>query len=257
MQKYDNVLIACTSAGGLNLPTDLGSYYKLPLQQNLIGVDSYRIKSLSIPNTYYTIQANALKFGLTGNVTGALSFTVPAGNYTADKLKTYLETQYLAVSGTTITVSFTSPDFKVIIQRTAGADATISITATELALAGMTSILGFNAAIALNTTLTAQQVFNLTGPRQILVQSNTLNPGYNMLSKGGKYVRSNVIFESWASGNSGDYRINQIPGEWCSMQNVTNISSLDLYLTDENEVPLMLNGYPWSIAIEFRTKKNE
>lgn len=257
MQKYDTVLVACSSAAGLNLPTDLGSYYKLFFQQNIMGVESYRIKSLSIPNTFYTIKANALVFGLQGDVSGHVSFALPAANYSADQLSTYIVAQFLAVTGTTISVSFTSPDFKVIIQRTAGTDNTIAISATELALAGMTSILGFSAAIPANTTLTAQQIFNITGPSQLLVQSATLNPGYNMISKNGKYVRSNVIFQTWASGNGKDYRINQIPGDFCSLANVTNLASLDLYLTDENEDPIDLNGYPWNIAIEFRTQKNE
>ncbi len=257
MEKWSTLVIGATSAEGLNLPTDLGSYYKLPFQQNVTDIQAFRIKDCEVPNTFYTIQANALVFGLQGNVTGAQSLAVPAGNYTADKLKTYIETAWLALTGTTISISFTAPDFKVIIQRTAGTDATIAITATQLALAGMTSILGFSAAIPANTTITAQQIFNITGPKKIYVYSAALNTGNNMIAKDGVFQRSNMIWSVWRVGNSGDIITNQIPSDWYQFQTPQKLSSLDLSLTDENGTQLNLNGYAWSITLEFRQARGQ
>jgi len=256
MEKYGTLLVSATSAEGLNLPTDLGSAFKLPFQQAIPNVEQFRIKQVVVPNTFYTIQSGALVFGLQGNVTGHQSVAVPAGNYTADALKTFLESAFLALTGDTITVSFTSPDFKIIVALTAGPDASIAISATELALAGMTSILGFNAAIPANTVITAQQVFNITGPKAIYVMSNTLNFGYNMVSRDNVYKRSNIIWAVWRSGNSGDYITNQIPSSWYNLGTPQTLTSLDLYLEDEGGNAINLNGYPWSITFEFLQKKN-
>lgn len=256
MENYSSVLLTCTSAEGLNLPTDLGSYFKLSFQQNIVDVLSYRIKQVVIPNTFYTIKSGQLVFGLQGNVTGHQNILIPAGNYTADQLSTYIATAWLALTGTTITVSFTSPDFKVIIARTAGVDATIAISATELALTGMTSILGFNAAIPANTVITAQQIFNITGPKAIYVMSNTLNTNYNMVSKDGQYIRANIIWAVWRVGNMGDLISNIIPSDFYQFNTPQKFSSLDLYLCDENLENIDLNGFPWSITLELRQKRN-
>jgi len=195
-------------------------------------------------------------FGLKGNVSGSQSYAVPAGSYSSLQLATQIAAGWFALTGTTITLTFSNPDYKLVVARTGGTDATIEITATELALAGMGSILGFYSVIAPSTSLTASNVFLITGPQKILVCSNTLNTGRNMISKNGTYVRSNVIFATWRQGNSGALSSDIIPTDWQMFQTPQKLSSIDLYLTDENEVPLDLNGYPWSITLEFRQKRN-
>lgn len=254
--NYDTLTIACTSAEGLTLPTDLGSAYRLSVLQNVSDILAYRIKDVVIPQTYYTIKAGELVFGLQGNVTGAQSIAIPPGNYSSLQLAAYIEAAWLALTGTTITVSFASVDFKVIVTRTAGVDATISITATQLALSGMGSILGFYATIAAAASIKASNTFNITGPKKILVCSTVLNTGRNMISKNGMFVRSNVIYASYRIGNQGSLSNDIIPGDWQVFQTPQKLSSIDLYLTDENEQEVMLNGYPWSITLEFRQAKN-
>ena len=261
--QYDSALISCTSSEGLNLPTDLGSAFTLPLQSNLTDVVSYRIKDVSVPQTYYNITAGNQSFAMNGNVTGNQNITIPPGNYTSSQLASYISTAWLALTGTTITLDFSQPSFKLVVTRTAGVDATISINATNLLFGSMTRIFGFNANIALNTTLTAQTVFNLGGPNKILVQSVALNTGRNMAglnilgtTGGGQIQQNNVIWAVYKQGNVGDYINNPIPSDWYSFSTPQKLTKLDFYLTDENNTALALNGYSWSITIEIRQKKN-
>ncbi len=254
--NYDTLIISSTSAEGLNLPIDTGSAYRLSVLQNVINIRAFRVKDVVVPNTYYTIKTGQLVFGLRGNVSGDQSYAVPAGSYSSTQLATQIANAWLALTGTTITLTFSNPDFKLVVARTAGTDATIEITATQLALAGMGSVLGFYSAVGPAASITASNVFNITGPQKLLVCSATLNTGNNMISKNGSYVRSNVIYATWRQGNSGSLSSDIIPGDWQVFQTPQKLSSIDLYLTDENEVPIELNGYPWSITLEFRQDKN-
>lgn len=254
--KYDSLIISSTSAEGLNLPIDTGSAYRLSVLQNVINVREYRVKDVVVPNTYYTIKTGQLVFGLQGNITGNQSIAVPPGNYTSVQLAAQIQNSWFTLTGTNITLNFSNPNFKLVISVLGGADATVAITPTQLALAGMGSVLGFYSAIPTSASITASNVFNITGPQKILVCSTVLNTGMNMISKNGTYVRSNVIYATWRQGNQGALSSDIIPGDWQVFQTPQKLSSIDLYLTDENEVPIELNGYPWSITLELHQDKN-
>jgi hypothetical protein len=263
MERYDTILISSSSSEALNLPIDLGSAYRMPLLQNIVNVESFRVKDVSVPRTFYTILEGQLVFGLHGNATLDQSIIIPAGNYTASQLSAYISAQWLLLTGTQITVDFSSPQFRVIITRTAGIDATISITATQIALAGMGSIMGFFQAIPLAVSITASNMFHIFGPNKILVNSSTLDTNNNMIShsilhngRDGQYIRSNVIFALYANGNMGDIMSSIIPGDFIQFQTPQKISSLDFSLTDEDGNAINLNGSAWTITIELRQRKN-
>lgn len=260
MENYDTVLISSCSSEGLNLPVALGSAYKLPLRQNVSDILSYRVKDVSVPLTFYTIKTGDLVFGLRGNVSGDIQYAVPQGNYTDVTLASTIAAGYLAASGTTITVSFAAPDFKVVVTRTAGVDATIQVTATQIALAGMSSILGFYTATAAATSVTADKTFHITGPNKIIVQSQALNTGRNMHSDNSDGTNSiklsNIIFAIWVTGNEGGVVNNIIPSDWYQFATPQKLTQLDFVLTDESGSEIQLNGYPWSITIELRQAKN-
>lgn len=260
---YDTALISCASSEGLNLPVDQGSAYSMPIQSNLNDVISYRVKDVSIPQTYYNITTGNQTFSLFGSTTGNQNIVIPPGNYTSTQLSGYISVAWLALTGTNITLDFAQPSLKLVVTRTGGVDATIAITAAQLAFTSMTRVFGFTAALGLATSLTAQGGFNLGGPNKILVQSVALNTGRNMsginitgTSGGGQIQKNNVIWAVYKQGNAGDYINNQIPSDWYSFQTPQKLGKIDLYLTDENNQPLDLNGYSWSITIELRQKKD-
>jgi hypothetical protein len=261
-ENYDTALIVSSSAKGLNLPLVNGSAYSLPLDTQLLNVEAYRVKTVDIPRTFYTIKTGALVFGLQGNVTGSQNIAIPAGNYSAVQLSNYIAAAWFTLTATTITLDFLQPNFKLRITRTGGADATIAITATELALAGMSSILGFYSAIPAATVLNASNVFRIYGPTEILVCSAALNLNLNQQSVnplttglGGKFKRSNVIYMMPNYGNTGSFNNGIIPNDWQIFQTPQNLNKIDLYLEDMDLTPIDLNGYPWGIAIEFRMKR--
>lgn len=254
--NHDSLIISSTSAEGLNLPIDTGSAYKLSVLQNVINIREYRVKDVVIPNTYYTIKAGQLTFALQGNVTGNSSVAVPPGNYTSAQLATQIQNSWFTATGTNISLNFGNPNFRLVVTVTGGVDATIAITATQLSAIGMGSVLGFYATRPAATSVTASNSFNITGPQKILVCSTVLNTGMNMISKNGAYVRSNVIYAVWRQGNQGSLSSDIIPGDWQVFQTPQKLSSIDLYLTDENEDPIDLNGYAWSITLEFHQDKN-
>lgn len=262
MQTYDTATIHANSGEALNLPTALGSFFSAPVQNPLNRVYAYRVKNVTVPRTYYTIKTGDLVFGLQGSTTGAQQIAVAEGNYTFIQLSTYIQTQWFTLTGTTITLNFNQPNFRLEITRTGGVDATIAITAPQLALAGMGRILGFNSVIAPTTLLVAQATFHITGPTDILACSNTLSSNgtlrlNSVLNNGldGKYVKDNVIMMMPGVGNSGAYVSSQIPGEWQQFAVLKSISSLDFYLIDQSGNPINLNGYSWSIQVEFRMQK--
>lgn len=261
-ENYDTCIFASSSAEALNLPIALGSRYSLPLKTQLLDVEAYRIKTVDVPRSFYTIKTGDLRFGLQGNITGSQSMAIPAGNYTFVQLSQYIQTQWFSLVGTNITVDFTQPNFKLVIQRTGGADANIAITATELALPGMSPILGFYSAIGAATTIVASNVFNINGPASIYVCSSRLNFGQNqrassILHNGtdGQYIRSDVIFQMPNFGNMGAWNNGQIPSDWMVFPIPQNIANLDFYLTDASGTELQLNGRAWNISIEFRMTK--
>lgn len=261
-ENYDTCIFASSSAEALNLPINLGSRYSLPLRTQLLDVEAYRIKTVDVPRSFYTIKTGDLRFGLQGNITGSQSMAIPAGNYTFVQLSQYIQTQWFSLVGTNITVDFTQPNFKLVVQRTGGADANIAITATELALPGMSPILGFYSAIGAATTIVASNVFNINGPASIYVCSSRLNFGQNqrassILHNGtdGQYIRSDVIFQMPNFGNMGAWNNGQIPSDWMVFPIPQNIANLDFYLTDASGTELQLNGRAWNISIEFRMTK--
>lgn len=259
---FDTSVMAISSSSALNLPTALGSYFRLPLKTQLLDVFAYRIKNIDVPRTFYTIKTGELTFGLQGITTGAQQLVIPAGNYTYVQLQTYIQTQWVALTGTSITVDFGGPQFKLVVTRTAGTDATIAITATQLALPGMTRILGFNAAIPTAVSLTAQLIFHLIGPNEIYVTSTVLNLGNNMQSSSvlhngldGQISKTNIIYMMPQYGNMGSYVNSVIPGEWQYFGTTQNLQSLDFGLVDEDGVEIMLNGAAWGIFLEFKLKR--
>lgn len=257
MNDFDTALISCASGEVLNLPLDTGSAFSVPLRPALNNVISYRVKDVSIPATYYTVDTvRPLTFGLQGNVTGAQSTVIPAGNYTATTLATTIQNAWFTLTGTNITVSFTSPQFRTVVTRTGGADATVAITATQLALPGMGPTLGFYQAIATAVTITSSNSFSLIGPKKILVGSNALNTGRGMAIRNGIAEPCNVIFAIWTSNNSGDIFNNIIPSDFMSFRTPQQLTKIDLYLMDENFVPIALNGFSWSITLEIRQSRN-
>lgn len=259
---YDTALISISSADALDIPVDDGSAFKLPMQSNLNDVISYRIKDISIPQTWYNIDGVNSIFSLTGNVTGSLGTVIPAGNYSAAQLASTVSAAWLALTGTNITLDFTNPNYRLVVTRTGGVDATIRLDPINLTLS-MKYIFGFTGTQPASASLTADSAFTLTGPNKILVQSLALNVGRNMsgfkaygATLGGQIIKNNVIWNVYRQGNAGDRLVNQIPSDWYSFQTPQKIGSIDLYLTDEFNNPLNLNGYAWSITLEFRQKKN-
>ena len=262
MESYDTAAIHANSGEALNLPTDLGSFFKAPVANPLQRVYAYRVKNVTVPRSYYTITTNSFFFGLQGSTTGAASIGIPEGNYTFAQLANFIQTTWFSTFGTSITVDFNQPNFKVRITRTGGVDATIAITATQRALAGMGPIMGFYQDIAPGTILDASNTFHITGPTDILACSNTLASNGTLrldsrLNNGldGRYVKDNVIMMMPGVGNSGAYVSSQIPGEWQQFATPRSISSLDFYLIDQTGNQINLNGYSWSIQVEFRMQK--
>jgi hypothetical protein len=271
-ERWDSLIISSSSSTGLNLPLDVGSYYSLPLFLNVNDCQALRIKSINIPRTYYTIDAsgagpNQLTVALIGNVSGAQFLPIPGGAYTYLQLANYIQTQWFALTGTNISVNFTtSAQFHTIITLIGGVDATLAIGAPQLASPGMGSILGFYLPFAPSTTLISSNVFNLTGPKSINVISPEIFSamgGRNLISHSvlhngtdGVYIKAPVIYQISALGNTGDSSVSIYPSDEYQFASPLKISRLSFGLVDENLVPINLNGYSWSISLELRQQKN-
>jgi hypothetical protein len=116
--KYDTATLFVKGGASNAGPGEKVSTYLNPSLVNVIG---YRVKDMSAYNTFYNVSSDEI-FALFGNVTGHQQIVVPAGNYTRTELADYIAAEWLALTGTTIVLDFTSPQFLCTISRTAGVD---------------------------------------------------------------------------------------------------------------------------------------
>jgi hypothetical protein len=257
--KYDTATLFVKGGASNAGPGEKINTY---LNPSLVNVIAYRVKDMSVYNTFYNVSSDEI-FALFGNVTGHQQIVVPAGNYTRTELADYIAAAWLALTGTTIVLDFNSPQFLCTISRTAGVDATISITAAELPPSSflMNARLGFVQLQAASATLVANQTFILTPVNRIYLNSVVLsglsrNMELNASPSGLYMAKSNAIFSCQVNLIKGGLNNSIIPSEWMVMSTPQTLNQLDLYISDDRGQLLDLHNYPYTTTIEFRQRKD-
>jgi hypothetical protein len=269
-ENYDTILVSISSK---DCSTGSGSGpggCTFDVTNNCLqDVVSFRVKDVSVPKTFYTVESSTsrqwdITLYFIGNVSGAFTITIPQGIYTIAQMLAAIDAQILAVAATT-TVSTVDPiTQRIVITRTAGANATLQI---DPAGAGANvyglNRLGFYTQVALATTITADTGYVLVLTQSLLLQSTSLGSYRNMASgirpgpaMSAAINKSNVIYRAYLNQvNSQDFVTCVIPSTYYQLF-VSNLTKLDFQLTDDEGNGIDLRNQTWSCTLEFLIKKS-
>jgi len=235
---------------------------------NLSNIAALKVISAEIPFSYYVFNSTNNTFILTEAVGGPRVVTIPVGNYTVSTFITALEAALNAASATasmyTVTVSSTTG--KITVTSNGGPFTfTFGTSPTDAGITNPRLWMGFNAGSISSTivggsqTIVAPNVFNLTGPNYLYLNSNRLGPMVAMdLPVGAARLGSDTsgpqIAKMQVNTNPGATIFYQDPDPlyWFDMENFATLQRLDLYFTMGNiplPSPLQLNGAQFSIKL--------
>lgn len=196
----------------------------------------------SIPFTFYNVNSsnNVLNYTLIIPFPGtniSYSLVIPQGNYTANTMKTYLNTNLQ-----NFTVSYDSTTNKFKFVQKDNFDFILQSTSTCLGLLGFT---GQTTSTSYN--LTSTQTLNLNPIRCICVCTNLRTSNININSKNKSNIICSIPITTQPNSiitylNPNNFKIN-------TYANV--LSSLRIQLMDQDGNILNLNGANWSMTIQF------
>ena len=190
----------------------------------------------SIPFTFYNVNSSNNVLNYTVGITG-YSLVIPQGNYSANTMKTYLNTNMTNFS---ITYDSTANKFKFV--NTNNSDFIINSTSSCLGL------LGFSGqSTSTSYSLTSAQTVNLYPIRCICVCTNLKTSNININSKNKSNIVCSIPITTQPNSiitylNPNNFKIN-------TYANI--ISSLKIQLMDQDGNLLNLNGANWSMTLQF------
>jgi hypothetical protein len=220
---------------------------KLPVV--LENVISIMIRSVDIPITYYVINStnNTFKF----NGSGLKTVTITAGNYSANDLATEIQTRMNATAFTGTTVVYSDLTNKFVFT---------NAVAFNLVFAANTfaPIIGLTADTASSTTVTTQNVIDISGTNHIFVVSNNLLQGIDRLyisDTSQKNILHKVSVDAYPTQVLTD-RVQDYHANEHFYASQVSINDINLQLVDEDFVELNLNGADWNIelVVKYRSR---
>jgi hypothetical protein len=270
LDSYDNSGRANNNFPATDWPRfELGG--KVPLE-NVVAI---KVVSAEIPFSYYIFRSSNNTFTISENGGGAITITIPVGNYTSSQIISTLSSLMTAASGegATYVVTISSQTNKLTFTGSGGTLSSFSITMGTVNGTGNTSprlYLGFNGGSTASSglVLTAPNSVNLSGQNYLYLNSLSM----------GTFLDFNLAFGSvnLGGGNGGiqiaRIPVNVSPGEtiiyndsipdfWFDVSSIDTLQALDLYFTPGNQgssatiTPLDLNGLNFSVKLGFLRRK--
>lgn len=232
--------------------------------QNVVGI---KLIETEIPFSYYIVSTENNKFSVSYSGGGYTVLTIPVGNYSSTTLRTAIETALQTVNAS-FTVAIDTITSKFVF--TAAAVFIFSFnTALDVDLRVLLGFMsGFKTALLTGGlyVLTSENVFSITGPNYLYLNSSKLGPLINLYlpendltSRGGIgphmckiQVTSNPFDVITWRDPSSDF--------FFDLNNIFELSSMDFYLTagvGVNQKPLRLNGLGFSLKIGVLVLKDQ
>lgn len=225
--------------------------FKTRLNRGINNIESIKIRSVEIPNSFYPVNSNNNTIQFQDNVPNTYSVTLTPGSYTSSELLTELETQMSsALAGFTggsfddntlkFTLSNGTNDFKIL-------DSTTTTAQKLIGLSGDT---------ALGSSWTSDNAVNITGPSFLFIMSNKLSTGRRLSYSDNTErpiflkVPINCNFSEVIMANESFHH----EETHLIYDNQFNMSEIDFQLVDDEYNELDLNGLNWSIEFLIRTK---
>lgn len=237
----DQNLVVINSAFRLTPTTSTSGNFRYSINKNIPGVTALVLKYIQIPFTFYTI--NSVNNRLTFNG-GAVTATIPVGNYTAQTITSALTTAINTAFGdTATTVLYNDLSFKLTITR---GTPFIVDSVRDRPLSTAASSLGFYVSSVNSVTATGDSAINISGPNYININSNFLmRPARNQVSvangiggyNGTLFTVPNMVAPGEFMYFETDYKI-----EYGYKYDIKTTDIIDITVRDEFNNILDLNG---------------
>jgi len=220
--------------------------FTVQLPKPIKDVECILVKSVEIPFSFFVITTarNTFKFF---NTATTYTVTITPGNYSSSELVTELQTKMnAAFPGNTVT-------FSNITNKLTFANA----SPIKLVYAGNTiaPIIGLSADTSSGTSVTCQNVLDLTGTNHIYVMSDIVDSAQNI-----PYCDSNkrgILHRVVNDQGPGAIIIDKAQAYLASEYYFNSqfiLSTFNLRLVDENFVDLDLNGLDWNIELHCKLR---
>jgi hypothetical protein len=250
MVYLDNYLLTLNSKYA---STYINGSAKSNVQFNFIGLlkdeadiirTSLSILNAQIPVSFYIITDNNNKFSYIDYTTDLL-ITIPVGNYDANTLLVYMNSQF--ASGLVLSINSSNGKLKLsttTANRPFGYYATAS-TCAEIFGMGTTSI--YVAGSPSGTILNFPYPLNLLGVKKISIKSSSLNIiAFSSISNGYSDTICTIPADQPAFGMISYTSQNDLNR---NILKQSTIDRVDIQLLDENQNYLDFNNLDWSITI--------
>lgn len=185
------------------------------------GVRGVSVKTVCVPNVFSNIRAgvnNTLTF--TDSVSGLLTTTIPAGQYSVSTLITAVELAFAAVSTGTVAIVQDALTGKLSFAF-AGVNASID------AAASLSPVLGISQTSALSPVIVAGSLPDLSGVNMVYIHSREIASGYTIDSGFGLVSAIDTIsfhdtpYGVFATKNNFDFEMSTI--KYTSPRNISRI----------------------------------
>ena len=232
-------------------PTD----FKILLRRPIPRSKKVYLYDVAIPFTYYVINSTNNVFQFVYDNFGPIiaNFTLAPGNYDNTTIITAIQALLdILVGAGNVVISIDAATSKFVLTATAG---TVEIRTADIAIITMQEILGFTTAQVAAASLTADNVYNLSGPNRLYIHSDALQSGSTLKTKGllnESASYSPVIGSVIVDVNSGGTIRSLIPNPSLDM-NCRDIAEIDFSLRYSDGTIVDLNGSNWTLQLHFET----
>ena len=209
------------------------------------------VKSIKVPNKFYNIRSGYGEvnnsFTYTHGGGGTLTSEVPQGQYTLAELITTLKDLMDTKTGDTVTIAEDANTKKL----------TFSTAATALVIdggvgTGLNYSLGFSVTTASAISVTADEIYDLSGITEVFIQSralahsNGVDGSYGVIPILDSISLSDAPFGSYASKDTSDSEVNEV-----RYPRATNLSKIDISLVDKlgNNLPIGVSSLSLSVKV--------
>lgn len=265
-ENFDSILIRISAHDAIDqglVPQSTSSFQvnlSATAQRIFDGVRAIQFCNATIPNTFYNVPAGRNWTQYTDSVSGLNTFELAPGQYSINSIMDHLKTILSASTGQTVTVNIDDVTKKVKITITGGAEVTFP-QANFANMNPLGHILGMSEIIPGDLTsvggvLEFPDLPRTQGVTDVIINCSQIairpTPDIGGVASAEHYVARipmNVPF-----GAVAHYDVSESVSHIFDYNRTTqSIGTLDIYLTDDRDMPLDLNGADWSFTLKVFT----
>jgi hypothetical protein len=230
------------------IASDLSTNFTFSFNQGVERVSQIIIERVEIPFSYFVITSNNNILTLNN---GAISITIPVGNYTSASICTELDALLLAqFPSANPNVEFSNQTFRLSITMS---QPFIVDSITSNPASTVSVMLGFSITTPSSTTATGSSALNISGPNYIIISSTYFSNFIDTSMLFSNNLYSNAIYAVPVEVSPGDLIIEHpnYPIQLSTKYPILNTDIIDIQLYDDSGNLLNLNGLDWALQVIF------